>query len=96
MPRALTLELPSMAVLQGMRLPVVGATRIKLFAGFLSWLSMATFGSVDLQPANQLRQDNDAIYGLMSSHPAVCLTAAKAFGSKEHTTLTTLWLILTF
>jgi hypothetical protein len=31
---------------------------------------------------NLLRQDNDAIYGLMSSHPAACLAAAKAFGSK--------------
>lgn len=31
---------------------------------------------------NQLRQDDDAIYGLMSSHPAACLAAAKAFGSK--------------
>lgn len=30
---------------------------------------------------NQLRQDDDAIYGLMSSHPAACLAAAKAFGS---------------
>lgn len=45
---------------------------------------------------NQLRQDNDAIYGIMSSHPAACLAAAKAFGSKEHTTLTMLWLIITF
>ena len=36
---------------------------------------------------NQLRQDDDAIYGLMSSHPAACLAAAKAFGSKGHTTL---------
>lgn len=30
---------------------------------------------------NQLRQDDDAIYGLMSSHPAAWLVAAKAFGS---------------
>lgn len=30
---------------------------------------------------NQLRQDDDAIYGLLSSHPAACLAAAKAFGS---------------
>lgn len=36
---------------------------------------------------NLLRQDDDAIYGLMSSHPAACLAAAKAFGSKGHTTL---------
>jgi hypothetical protein len=36
---------------------------------------------------NQLRQDDDAIYGLMSSHPAACLAAAKAFGSKGYTTL---------
>ena len=36
---------------------------------------------------NQLRQDNDTIYGLMSSHPAASLAAAKAFGSKRHTTL---------
>jgi GNAT superfamily N-acetyltransferase len=36
---------------------------------------------------NQLRQDDDAIYGLLSSHPAACLAAAKAFGSKRHTTL---------
>jgi len=31
---------------------------------------------------NQLRQDDDAIYSLMSSHLAACLAAAKAFGSK--------------
>ena len=36
---------------------------------------------------NQLRQDDDAIYGLMSSHPAACLAAAKAFGSKRNATL---------
>jgi hypothetical protein len=36
---------------------------------------------------NQLRQDDDAIYGLMSSHPAACLAAAKAFGSKLNATL---------
>lgn len=29
----------------------------------------------------QLRQDRDDIYGLMSSHPAACLAAIKAFGS---------------
>lgn len=33
---------------------------------------------------NQLRQDGDAVYGLMSSHPAACLAAAKAFGSKHN------------
>jgi hypothetical protein len=32
---------------------------------------------------NQLRQNNDNIYGLMSSHPAACLAAARAFGSKR-------------
>lgn len=31
---------------------------------------------------NQLRQDDDTVYGLMSSHPAACLAAAKAFGSE--------------
>ena len=31
---------------------------------------------------NQLRHDDDDIYGIMSSHPAACLAAAKAFGSK--------------
>jgi GNAT superfamily N-acetyltransferase len=31
---------------------------------------------------NQIRQDDDGLYGLMSSHPAACLAAAKAFGSK--------------
>lgn len=36
---------------------------------------------------NQLRQDDDAIYGVMSSHPAACLAAAKAFGSKVHAPL---------
>lgn len=30
---------------------------------------------------NALRQDGDDVYGLMSSHPAACLAAAKAFGS---------------
>ena len=33
---------------------------------------------------NYLRQDDDAIYGIMSSHPATCLAAAKAFGRTEH------------
>jgi len=32
---------------------------------------------------NQLRHYDDDIYGLMSSHPAACLAAAKAFGSKR-------------
>ena len=36
---------------------------------------------------NQLRQDDDSIYGLMSSHPAACLAAAKAFRSRSHTML---------
>lgn len=36
---------------------------------------------------NHLRQDDDFIYGIMSSHPAACLAAAKAFGSKSHTAL---------
>ena len=31
---------------------------------------------------NQLRQYDDDSYGVMSSHPAACLAAAKAFGSK--------------
>lgn len=35
---------------------------------------------------NQLRLDNDSVYGLMSSHPAACLAAAKAFGSRSNTT----------
>lgn len=30
-----------------------------------------------------LRQDDDNVYGLMSSHPAACLAAAKAFGSNK-------------
>ena len=36
---------------------------------------------------NQLRQDDDTTYGIMSSHPAACLAAAKAFGRKKYTTL---------
>ena len=32
---------------------------------------------------NQLRHYDDDVYGLMSSHPAACLAAAKAFGSKR-------------
>ena len=32
---------------------------------------------------NQLRQHDDTIYGIMSSHPAACLAAVKAFGSKR-------------
>ena len=32
---------------------------------------------------NQLRDYDDDIYGIMSSHPAACLAAAKAFGSKR-------------
>jgi len=31
---------------------------------------------------NELRQGGDDMYALMSSHPAACLAAAKAFGSK--------------
>ena len=30
---------------------------------------------------NHLRDEEDDIYGIMSSHPAACLAAAKAFGS---------------
>ncbi|KAK9482252.1 hypothetical protein V1527DRAFT_455218 [Lipomyces starkeyi] len=30
---------------------------------------------------NQLREDDDDIYGLMSSHPAACMAAAKVFGN---------------
>lgn len=46
-----------------------------------NFLSTATSGSVDLQPSCciNLRRGNDAIYGLMSSHPAASLAAAKAF-----------------
>ncbi|KAL8932094.1 MAG: hypothetical protein Q9211_006532 [Gyalolechia sp. 1 TL-2023] len=33
----------------------------------------------------QLRHDSDDIYGIMSSHPAACLAAAKAFGSSIST-----------
>ena len=36
---------------------------------------------------NQLREDDDSIYGIMSSHPAACMAAAKAFGSKKHKVL---------
>ena len=32
---------------------------------------------------NQLRHYDDDIYGLMSSHPAACLAAARSFGSKR-------------
>lgn len=32
----------------------------------------------------QLRHDDDAIYGIMSSHPAACLAAARALRSKGH------------
>lgn len=32
---------------------------------------------------NQLKDYDDDIYGLMSSHPAACLAAAKAFGIKR-------------
>lgn len=35
---------------------------------------------------NLLRQNDDAIHGLMSSHPATCLAAAKAFGSQSNAT----------
>lgn len=36
---------------------------------------------------NHFRQDDDDIYGLMSSHPAACPAAAKAFGIKGQITL---------
>lgn len=32
---------------------------------------------------NLLRSHDDDIYGIMSSHPAACLAAAKAFASKR-------------
>lgn len=31
---------------------------------------------------NTIKHDDDDIYGIMSSHPAACMAAAKAFGSK--------------
>jgi GNAT superfamily N-acetyltransferase len=31
---------------------------------------------------NELKQDDDDIYGVVSSHAAACLAAAKVFGSK--------------
>lgn len=31
---------------------------------------------------NTIRQDEDDIYGIMSSHPAACMAAAKSCGSK--------------
>lgn len=36
---------------------------------------------------NCLRRGDDNICGLMSSHPAACLAAAKSFGSNTHTAL---------
>lgn len=30
------------------------------------------------------RQDTDNVYGIVSSHPAACMAAAKAFGSKYY------------
>ena len=32
---------------------------------------------------NQLKHEDINIYGIMSSHPAACLAAAKAFGGKH-------------
>ncbi|KAH8729124.1 hypothetical protein GQ44DRAFT_823846 [Phaeosphaeriaceae sp. PMI808] len=34
---------------------------------------------------NEIRMDGDDVYGVMSSHPAACLAAAKAFGSSINT-----------
>lgn len=34
-----------------------------------------------------LRETTDDIYGIMSSHPAACLAAAKSFGSKYNPNL---------
>ncbi|KAF2023975.1 hypothetical protein EK21DRAFT_79750 [Setomelanomma holmii] len=34
---------------------------------------------------NETRMDGDDVYGVMSSHPAACLAAAKAFGSSINT-----------
>jgi hypothetical protein len=31
---------------------------------------------------NEIKQDGDDAYGVMGSHPAACLAAAKAFGSE--------------
>jgi hypothetical protein len=32
---------------------------------------------------NEIKQDEDDLYGIMSSHPAACLAASKAFGSES-------------
>lgn len=32
--------------------------------------------------SNTIRHDEDDIYGIMSSHPAACMAAAKSFGSR--------------
>jgi hypothetical protein len=34
---------------------------------------------------NELKEDGDHFYGIMSSHPAACLATAKAFSSKFYT-----------
>ena len=31
----------------------------------------------------ELREDDDKIYGILSSHPAACMAAARAFGGKR-------------
>ena len=36
---------------------------------------------------SELRRNDIDLYGLMSSHPAACLAAAKAFGGKHTETL---------
>lgn len=44
---------------------------------------------------NALRQNHDDIYGIVSSHPAACLAAAKALGSKYIQKICAVNLVLT-
>ena len=43
---------------------------------------------------NELRQEDDSIYGIMSSHPAACVAAIKAFGGKRTLHVYTMSLII--
>lgn len=45
---------------------------------------------------NEIRLDKDDVYGVMSSHPAACLAAAKAFGSKRTLSSKLFYLTLIF
>ena len=82
-PSAPTSELPWMATLQGNAF----ACRWKCNEQHVCWVTQLVVDrnyrerGLAVGLLTELKRDNDTIYGLVSSHVAACLAAAKAFGS---------------